>query len=195
MTKLVGSYSIRNLIQSTEFLLKITYALNDDIINLEKIREEVKHQQNEATKQGLLVKKMTNYMGEELERMDKLNYENKKNSTNSPNIDTNLKKFKATESKLQVLRDQLTDFIAGGDEDSLKAVDTSLSVELKQYESFLLTLTTTLNEKIAALEKIASRINAEKRESEQQKLLLKEMVELFNGEIEDLEQTLYELKK
>ena len=195
MTKLVGSYSIRNLIQSTEFLLKITYALNNDIINLEKIREEVKHQQNEATKQGLLVKKMTNYMGEELERMDKLNYENKKNSTNSPNIDTNLKKFKATESKLQVLRDQLTDFIAGGDEDSLKAVDTSLSVELKQYESFLLTLTTTLNEKIASLEKIASRINAEKRESEQQKLLLKEMVELFNGEIEDLEQTLYELKK
>lgn len=195
MTKLVGSYSIRNLIQSTEFLLKITYALNDDIINLEKIREEVKHQQNEATKQGLLVKKMTNYMGEELERMDKSNYENKKNSTDSPNIDTNLKKFKATESKLQVLRDQLTDFIAGGDEDSLKAVDTSLSVELKQYESFLLTLTTTLNEKIASLEKIASRINAEKRESEQQKLLLKEMVELFNGEIEDLEQTLYELKK
>lgn len=195
MTKLVGSYSIRNLIQSTEFLLKITYALNNDIINLEKIREEVKHQQNEATKQGLLVKKMTNYMGEELERMDKLNYENKKNSTNSPNIDTNLKKFKATESKLQVLRDQLTEFIAGGDEDSLKAVDTSLSVELKQYESFLLTLTTTLNEKIASLEKIASRINAEKRESEQQKLLLKEMVELFNGEIEDLEQTLYELKK
>ena len=68
-------------------------------------------------------------------------------------------------------------------------------MELKQYESFLLTLTTTLNEKIASLEKIASRINAEKRESEQQKLLLKEMVELFNGEIEDLEQTLYELKK
>ena len=134
-------------------------------------------------------------MGEELERMDKSNYENKKNSTDSPNIDTNLKKFKATESKLQVLRDQLTEFIAGGDEDSLKAVDTSLSVELKQYESFLLTLTTTLNEKIASLEKIASRINAEKRESEQQKLLLKEMVELFNGEIEDLEQTLYELKK
>lgn len=195
MTKLVGSYSIRNLIQSTEFLLKITYALNDDIINLEKIREEVKHQQNEATKQGLLVKKMTNYMGEELERMDKSNYENKKNSTDSPNIDTNLKKFKVTESKLQVLRDQLTEFIAGGDENSLKAVDTSLSVELKQYESFLLTLTTTLNEKIATLEKIASRINAEKRESEQQKLLLKEMVELFNGEIEDLEQTLYELKK
>ncbi|HXV67094.1 MAG TPA: hypothetical protein VD731_07720 [Nitrosopumilaceae archaeon] len=195
MTKLVGSYSIRNLIQSTEFLLKITYALNDDIINLEKIREEVKHQQNESTKQGLLVKKMTNYMGEELERMDKSNYENKKNSTDSPNIDTNLKKFKATESKLQVLRAQLTEFIAGGDENSLKAVDTSLSVELKQYESFLLTLTTTLNEKIATLEKIASRINAEKRESEQQKLLLKEMVELFNGEIEDLEQTLYELKK
>ena len=59
----------------------------------------------------------------------------------------------------------------------------------------MLTLTTTLNEKIASLEKIASRINAEKRESEQQKLLLKEMVELFNDEIEDLEQTLKELKE
>src|SRR3990170_2161029 len=90
---------------------------------------------------------------------------------------------------------QRTEFIEGGDEESLKATDTSLSIELKQYESFLLTLTTTLNEKIASLEKIASRINAEKRESEQQKLLLKEMVELFNDEIEDLEQTLKELKE
>jgi division protein CdvB (Snf7/Vps24/ESCRT-III family) len=52
-----------------------------------------------------------------------------------------------------------------------------------------------LNEKIASLEKIASRINAEKRESEQQKLLLKEMIELFNDEIEDLEHTLKELKE
>ena len=41
MTKLVGSYSIRNLIQSTEFLLKITRSLNDEINNLEKIRDEV----------------------------------------------------------------------------------------------------------------------------------------------------------
>ena len=195
MTKLVGSYSIRNLIQSTEFLLKITRSLNDEINNLEKIRDEVKHQQNEATKQGFLVKKMTNYMSEELARMEISNYENKKNSSVSPKISTNLEKLTGTETKLRVLRGRLTEFIEGGDEESLKATDTSLSIELKQYESFLLTLTTTLNEKIASLEKIASRINAEKRESEQQKLLLKEMVELFNDEIEDLEHTLKELKE
>src|SRR3972149_2830720 len=105
MTKLVGSYSIRNLIQSTEFLLKITRSLNDEINNLEKLT--------------------------------------------------------GTETKLRVLRGRLTEFIEGGDEESLKATDASLSIELKQYESFLLTLTTTLNEKIASLEKIASRINAE----------------------------------
>ncbi|MGI0076573.1 MAG: hypothetical protein ACREAJ_03280 [Nitrosopumilaceae archaeon] len=195
MTKLVGSYSIRNLIQSTEFLLQITRSLNDEINNLEKLRDEVTHQQNEATKQGLLVKKMTSYMSEELARMELSNYENKKNSSVSPKISTNLEKLTGTETKLRVLRGRLTEFIEGGDEESLKAVDTSLSIELKQYESFLLTLTTTLNEKIAGLEKIASRINAEKRESEQQKLLLKEMIELFNDEIEDLEQTLKELKE
>ena len=195
MTKLVGSYSIRNLIQSTEFLLEITRSLNDDINDLEKIREEVRHQQSEATKQGILVKKMTSYMGEELARMEISNYENKKNSSVSSTISTNLEKLTGTETKLRVLRGRLTEFIEGGDEESLKEVDTSLSVELKQYESFLLTLTTTLNEKIASLEKIASRINAEKRESEQQKLLLKEMVELFNDEIEDLEQTLNQLKE
>src|SRR3989304_5888237 len=96
MTKLVGSYSIRNLIQSTEFLLKITRSLNDEINNLEKIRDEVRHQQNEATKQGLLVKKMTSYMSEELARMELSNYENKKNSSVSPKISTNLEKLIGT---------------------------------------------------------------------------------------------------
>ena len=195
MTKLVGSYSIRNLIQSTEFLLQITRSLNDEINDLEKIREEVRHQQSEATKQGILVKKMTSYMSEELTSMEISNYENKKNSSVSSTISTNLEKLTGTETKLRVLRGRLTEFIEGGDEESLKATDTSLSIDLKQYELFLLTLTTTLNEKITSLEKIASRINAEKRESEQQKLLLKEMVELFNDEIEDLEQTLKELKE
>ncbi|NIQ13254.1 MAG: hypothetical protein GTO02_02235 [Candidatus Dadabacteria bacterium] len=52
-----------------------------------------------------------------------------------------------------------------------------------------------MNEKISNLEKITDTIKAEKRESEQQKLLLKEMVVLFNGEIEDLEQTLKEIKQ
>ena len=64
MTKMVGSYSIRNLIQSTEYLLEITRSLNDEIHNLEKSRDEVTDQQKEATKQGLLVKKMTGYMSE-----------------------------------------------------------------------------------------------------------------------------------
>jgi DNA repair exonuclease SbcCD ATPase subunit len=195
MAKMVGSYSIRNLIQSTEYLLEISRSLNDEIHNLEKSRDEVTNQQKEATKQGLLVKKMTSYMSDELERMESTNSKDKKNSSRTPEISKNIEKLSRTETKLRELRERLTDFIEGDDVESLKGADTSLSIELKQYESFLLTLTTSLNEKIASLEKIAERIKAEKRESEQQKLLLKEMVELFNGEIEDLEQTLKEIKE
>ncbi len=194
MTKMVGSYSIRNLIQSTEYLLEITRSLNDEIQNLEETRDEVRNQQKEATKQGLLVKKMTSYMSEELERIELENSKEKKNSSETPEISKNFEKFSRTENKLRELRGRLTEFIEGDDE-SLKDSDKSLSIELKQYESFLLTLTTSLNEKIASLEKIADRIKAEKRESEQQKLLLKEMIELFNGEIEDLEGALQEIKE
>ena len=191
MTKMVGPYSIRNLIQSTEYLLELTLSLNEEIQSLEKTRDEVRLQQKEATKQGLLVKKMTNYMSEELERMELSNEEN----TESPQISKNIEKLSKTETKLKELRGQLTEFIENDDSESLMVADRSLSIELKQYESFLLTLTTSLNEKIANLEKIAERIKAEKRESDQQKLLLKEMIELFNGEIEDLEQTLDEIKQ
>ena len=192
MTKMVGSYSIRNLIQSTEYLLDITKSLNDEIHDLEKNRDEVRNQQKEATKQGLLVKKMTNYMSEELERIESSNSKEKNSKT--PEISKNIEKLSHTETKLRELRERLTEFIEGDDAESLKDADTSLSIELKQYESFLLTLTTSTNEKIASLEKIAEKIKAEKRESDQQKLLLKEMVELFNGEIDDLEQTLKEIK-
>lgn len=195
MTKLVGSYSIKNLIQSTEYLLGLTQSLSDEIYRLEKTREEVKQQQIEATQQGLLVKKMATYMSDELERMEVTNSQDRKISSGSPVISKNLEKLTMTETKLRVLRGRLTEFIDGDDVDSLKASDTSLSIELKQYESFLLTLTTLLNEKIASLEKIVNRIRAEKRESEQQKLLLKEMIELFNDEIVDLEVTLKELKE
>ena len=191
MTKMVGPYSIRNLIQSTEYLLELTLSLNEEIQSLEKTRDDVRLQQKEATKQGLLVKKMTNYMSEELERMEISNEEN----TESPQISKNIEKLSKTETKLKELRGQLTEFIENDDSESLMVADRSLSIELKQYESFLLTLTTSLNEKIANLEKIAERIKAEKRESDQQKLLLKEMIELFNGEIEDLEQTLNEIKQ
>jgi len=195
MAKMVGTYSIRNLIQSAEYLLKLTRSLKDKINNLETTTEEVRNQQKEATKQGLLVKKMTNYMSEELERMELSNSQEKKNSSETSKFSKNIDKFSETESKLRALRERLSEFIEGDDAESLKAADRTLSIELKQYESFLLTLTTTLNEKIPSLEKISDRIDAEKRESEQQKLLLKEMIELFNNEIEDLEEALKEIKE
>ena len=195
MAKMVGSYSIQNLIQSTEYLLKLTRSLNDEINNLETTRDEVRNQQKEATKQGLLVKKMTNYMSEELERIELSNSKEKKNSSESSKSSKNIDKFSVTESKLRALRERLAEFIEGDDVESLKASDRTLSIELKQYESFLLTLTTSINEKIPSLEKIYDRIKAEKRESEQQKLLLREMIELFNNEIEDLEQALKEIKE
>ena len=192
MAKMVGNYSIRNLIQSTQYLLDLTRSLNDEIDSLEKTRDEVRLEQKEATKQGLLVKKMATYMTEELERMESSNTEKK---SSSGKISKNIERLSNTETRLRELRGRLTEFIEGDDAESLKVADRTLSIELKQYESFLLTLTTTLNEKIANLEKIADRVKAEKRESEQQKLLLKEMIELFNGEIEDLEQTLKEIKE
>jgi len=195
MAKMVGSYSIQNLIQSTEYLLKLTRSLNDEINNFETTRDEVRNQQKVATKQGLLVQKMTNYMSEELERMELSNSKEKKNSSETSKFSENIDKFSLTESKLRALRGQLAEFIEGDDAESLKAADKTLSIELKQYESFLLTLTTSINEKIPSLEKIYDRIKAEKRESEQQKLLLREMVELFNNEIEDLEQALKEIKE
>lgn len=195
MAKMVGSYSIQNLIQSTEYLLKLTRSLNDEINNFETTRDEVRNQQKVATKQGLLVQKMTNYMSEELERMELSNSKEKKNSSETSKFSENIDKFSRTESKLRTLRGQLAEFIEGDDAESLKAADRTLSIELKQYESFLLTLTTSINEKIPSLEKIFDRIKAEKRESEQQKLLLREMIELFNNEIEDLEQALKEIKE
>ena len=195
MAKMVGSYSIQNLIQSTEYLLKLTRSLNDEINNFETTRDDVRNQQKVATKQGLLVQKMTNYMSEELERMELSNSKEKKNSSETSKFSENIDKFSRTESKLRTLRGQLAEFIEGDDAESLKAADKTLSIELKQYESFLLTLTTSINEKIPSLEKIYDRIKAEKRESEQQKLLLREMVELFNNEIEDLEQALKEIKE
>jgi hypothetical protein len=195
MANLVGSYSIRNLIESTEYLLKITRTLNKEVIELEKNRDEVREQQKEATKQGVLVKKMANFMSDELSRIEQKNSGKNDNSPNSTKIPTNIEKLIETEKKLKMLRERLTDFIEGDSTESLKDADNSLSIELKQYESFLLSLTTTLNEKIASLEKFSSRINAEKKESEQQKILLKDMIDLFGQEIEDLELSLTELKQ
>ena len=192
MPTLVGSYSLRNLIQSLEFLLKLTRTLNEEINELEKAKTDVKQEQSEAQKQGHLVKKMTNYMSEELARLELSN--TKDENSSNPSISKNLEKLSVTETKLRVLRGRLSEFVDGEDEESLKAADVSLAVELKQYEAFLLDLTNLTNEKIANLEKIVNRLKAEKRESQQQKLLLKEMVDLFNEEIEDLEHTFRELK-
>jgi len=195
MTKMVGSYSIRNLIQSTQYLLYLTRSLNEELDDLEKTRDEVGIQQKEATKQGLLVKKMTNYMSEELERLELSHSKEKKNFAENSKFSINIDKLSLTETKLRSLRERLADFIEGDDVESLKAADRTLSIELKQYESFLITFTTSLNEKIPTLEKIFDRIKAEKRESEQQKLLLKEMIELFNNEIDDLEEALKEIEE
>ena len=186
---LAGTYSLRNLIQNEEFLLDLTRTLRNEIIELEKEREEVETEQKEARKQGLFVEKMTNYMSDELERL-----ESSSNNDNSENqtISTNLNKLSETENKLKILKTRLGEFVRTEDQNPLS--DSSFSNILKQYEGFLLELTNSLNEKIVNLEKIINRLRAEKRESQQQKILLKEMVELFNEEIVDLEQTLEQLR-
>lgn len=186
---LAGTYSLRNLIQNEEFLLDLTRTLRNEIIELEKEREEVETEQKEARKQGLFVEKMTNYMSDELERL-----ESSSNNDNSENqtISTNLNKLSETENKLKILKTRLGEFVRTEDQNPLS--DSSFSNILKQYEGFLLELTNSLNEKIVNLEKIINRLRAEKRESQQQKILLKEMVELFNEEIIDLEQTLEQLR-
>ncbi len=186
MKMIVGSYSIKNLIQNEEFLLELTKSLRQELDALDNAREEVRHQQKEAHKQGILVKKMTNYMSEELARIE---------LENSQDFSPNFEKLSETETKLRVLRGRLSEFVNGDDEDSLESVNMSIEKELKQYESFLLDFTHTLNEKIANFEKIINRLKAENKESQQQKILLEEMVELFNDEINDLENTFSQLKK
>ena len=57
MKMIVGSYSIKNLIQNEEFLLELTKSLRQELDALDNARDEVKHQQKEAHKQGILVKK------------------------------------------------------------------------------------------------------------------------------------------
>ena len=183
---IVGSYSIKNLIQNEEFLLELTKTLREELDALDRARDEVKHQQKEAQKQGVMVKKMTNYMSEELGRLEIEN--------SNEEISPDFEKLNETETKLRVLRGRLSEFVSGDDEDSLESTNSSIAKELKQYESFLLELTHILNEKISNFEKIISRLKAENKESQQQKILLEEMIELFNEEIEDLDKTFNQLK-
>ncbi|RDJ31913.1 MAG: hypothetical protein DWQ18_00850 [Crenarchaeota archaeon] len=186
---LAGTYSLRNLIQNEEFLLELTRTLRKEITELEKEREDVEAEQKEARKQGLFVEKMTNYMSDELERLESSSNDGK---SENQTISTNLNKLSETEKKLKILKTRLAEFVNTEDQNPLS--DSSFSNILKQYEGFLLELTNSLNEKIVNLEKIINRLKAEKRESQQQKILLKEMVELFNEEIIDLEATLEQLR-
>jgi chromosome segregation ATPase len=186
---LLSSYSANNLTHAVEFLLDLTKTLNSEMSALQKLREEVTQEQQEAHKQGQLVKKMTNYLSDELGRLE-VGAENTNIS-----IDGNLEKLTETETKLRLLRGRLNDFVENDDTDSLKKSDSTLAEDLKRYETFLLDLTTTLNEKIPQLEKIIHRIKGENREAQQQKLLLKEMADLFNEELEELDSAFSELKK
>lgn len=186
---IVGTYSLLNLIQSEEFLLQLSKSLRIQLEELKKARIEVQEEQKEAHKQGQLVKKMTNYMSEELARLEMSFAPNTEQHTISPNLE----KLTTTETKLRVLRGRLAEFIEQDDE-SINSSNSHLENDLHQYESFLLELTNLINNKIATIEKISNRLVAEKRESQQQKLLLKEMTDLFNEEIEDLEKTLKDLK-
>ena len=186
---IVGYYSIKNLIQNEEFLLDLTRKLREELNALDNARDEVRHQQKEAQKQGMMVKKMTNYMSEELARLEL------ENSNPNQELPANFEKLAETETKLRILRGRLTEFVDSDDEDSLEIVNSSIEKELKQYEGFLLDFTHILNEKIASLEKIINRLKAENKESQQQKILLEEMVELFNEEIEDLDKTFSQLKQ
>ncbi|MEW6044503.1 MAG: hypothetical protein AB1608_09580 [Thermoproteota archaeon] len=182
---MLSPYSVDNLTHAAEYLFNLTKSLNTELQTLQKLKDEVVSQQQQAHKQGQLVKKMTNYLSDELGRIEL--------QDSKVSFDGNLKKLSETETKLRVLRGRLAEFV-DSDVDDLKKSDSTIAKDLKNYELFLIELTTTLNQKIPQLEKITNRIRAETRESQQQKLLLKEMADLFNDELEELDSAFAELK-
>ena len=147
-------------------MLDLTKIIKEESTNLQRLKDEVSLQQQETQKQGLAVKKMTNFLSEKLDSIEM-------HQSNSSNFD--IDKFSETESKLRLLRGRLNDYIGKEDAENLKRSNSSLYSDLKNYEMFLLQLTSSINEKIPQLEKIANRIRAESREAQQQKLLLKEV--------------------
>jgi CII-binding regulator of phage lambda lysogenization HflD len=188
MQMVLSSYSTNNLTRAAEFLLDLTKSLNEEMTNLHKLKDDVTQQQQETHKQGQLVKKMTNYLSDELGRLEI------SPSNSSVLIGNNIEKLTETETKLRILRGRLNDFVENDDADNLKKSDFSIANDLKRYESFLLQLTNTLNEKIPQLEKIIDRIKAESREAQQQRLLLKEIIDLFNDELVELDSAFCELR-
>ena len=179
------------MIHATESLLEITRTLNNEITSLQRLKDDVVQEQQEAHKQGQLVKKMTNYLSDELGRLE---LETDKIDNSSLSINNNLEKLSETETKLRILRGRLSEFVDEDDAENLKKADSALSNDLKSFEAFLLDLTSLLNQRIPNLEKAIHRLRGESREAQQQKVLLKEMVELFNNEMEELDSTFHELK-
>lgn len=188
---LLSSYSVNNLIRATEYLLEITRTLNVEVISLQRLKGDVMQEQQEAHKQGQMVKKMTNYLSDEISRLE---LEADKIDGSSFSINNNLEKLSETETKLRVLRGRLSEFVDEDDAENLKKADSTISNDLKGFESFLLDLTSLLNQRIPNLEKVIDRLRGESREAQQQKVLLKEMVDLFNKEMEELDSTFTELK-
>lgn len=188
---LLSSYSVNNLIHAAESLLEITRTLNVEVASLQRLKDDVMQEQQEAHKQGQLVKKMTNYLSNELDRLE---LDTDKIDSPSFSINNNMEKFSETETKLRVLRGRLSEFVDEDDTENLKKADSTISNDLKGFESFLLDLTSLLNQRIPNLEKVIDRLRGESREAQQQKVLLREMVDLFNKEIEELDSTFTDLK-
>lgn len=188
---LLSSYSINNLIHAAESLLEITRTLNVEVISLQILKDDVAEAQQEAHKQGQLVKKMTNYLSDDLGRLE---LDTDKIDSPTISVDDNLEKFSETETKLRILRGRLSEFVDEDDTENLKKADSNISNDLKGFESFLLEITSTINQRIPNLEKVIDRLRGESREAQQQKVLLKEMVDLFNNEMEELDSAFTALK-
>lgn len=186
---MLSSYSTSNLIRASEFLLTLSKTLNTEVARLQSLKDEVVTQQQETHKRGQLVKKMTDYLSDELGRIE---FDTDTNSASS--LNKNLEKLSQTETSLRVLRGRLDEFIAGDDTENLKKSDSTISADLKRYESFLLDVTNLLNERIPQMEKVIERIKAEVREAQQQKLLLSEMADLFGTELEGLDAAFAEIR-
>lgn len=188
---LFSSYSINNLIHAAESLLEITRTLNVEVISLQRLKDDVTEAQQEAHKQGQLVKKMTNYLSDDLGRLE---LDTDKIDSPTISVDNNMGKFSETETKLRVLRGRLSEFVDEDDTENLKKADSNISNDLKGFESFLLEITSIINQRIPNLEKVIDRLRGESREAQQQKVLLKEMVDLFNNEMEELDSAFTTLK-
>ena len=186
---MLSQYSIDNLVRSAQFLADLTKTLSSEISAMERIKADVVLQQRETHKQGMLVRKMTDYLSDELGRIEMSLNDNASHSLNKK-----LSNLNETETKLRLLRGRLDEFVSNDDAENLKKSDTTLISDLKRYEAFLLDLTSMLNEKIPQIERITDRARAETREAQQQKLLLKEMTDLFNTELEELDSAFCEIR-